>query len=33
MRGVPSRPRALTKGQSQHMVGPLKGPKEGKSTG
>jgi len=30
---VPSRPRALTKGQSQRMVGPLKGPKEEKSTG
>ena len=25
---VPSRPRALTKCQSQHMVGPLKGPKK-----
>ena len=26
---VPSRPRALTKGQSQRVVGPLVGPKEG----
>jgi len=25
---VPSRPQALTKGRSQHMVGPLKGPKK-----
>jgi len=25
---VPSRPRALTKGQSQHMVEPLQGPME-----
>ena len=25
---VPSRPRALTKSQSQHVVGPLVGPKE-----
>jgi len=25
---VPSRPRALTKVKGQHMVGPLKGPKE-----
>jgi len=25
---VPSRPRGLTKGQSQHMVEPLKGPKK-----
>jgi len=30
---VPSRSRALTKGQGQRMVGPLMGPKEEKSTG
>ena len=30
---VSSHPRALTKGQSQRVVGPLKGPKEEKSTG
>ena len=30
---VPSRTRALTRSQSQQMVGPLKGPKEEKSTG
>jgi len=30
---VPSRSRALTKGQGQRMVGPLKGSKEEKSTG
>jgi len=26
---VPSRPRALTKRQSQHIVGPIQGPMEG----